>query len=96
MHQLAQRIAHEYRFIDATSCLQRVKTAQKSHRGNDRSEQKHLESIEICDVEKIADRPVLLLDDVVTTGSSLAACKQILLNNGAKDVECLALGRTYR
>ncbi|MFA7188985.1 MAG: phosphoribosyltransferase family protein [Sphaerochaetaceae bacterium] len=96
MHQLAQRIAHEYRFIDATSCLQRMETVQKSHRGNDRSEQKHLESIEICDVEKIADRPVLLLDDVVTTGSSLAACKQILLDNGAKDVECLALGRTYR
>ncbi len=96
MHQLAQRIAHEYRFVDATSCLQRVETVQKSHRGNDRSEQKHLESIEICDVEKIAYRPVLLLDDVVTTGSSLAACKQILLENHAKSVECLALGKTYR
>ena len=36
----------------------------------------------------------MLLDDITTTGNSLMACRDILLANGARSVEMLALGRT--
>ncbi len=36
---------------------------------------------------------VLLMDDVTTTGNSLYACKQILLERGADSVEMFALGK---
>lgn len=36
---------------------------------------------------------VLLMDDVTTTGNSLYACKEILLQNGAREVEMFALGK---
>jgi predicted amidophosphoribosyltransferase len=39
-------------------------------------------------------REVLLLDDVTTSGSSLEACKRLLLDAGAAAVKCAALGRT--
>ena len=33
------------------------------------------------------------MDDVTTTGNSLYACKEILLQNGAREVEIFALGK---
>ena len=36
----------------------------------------------------------MLLDDITTSGNSLLACRDILIANGAKRVEMLALGRT--
>jgi len=37
---------------------------------------------------------VILLDDVTTTGNSLRACRDILLENGADYVMMFALGKT--
>ena len=36
---------------------------------------------------------ILLMDDVTTTGNSLYACREILLQNGAEHVEMFALGK---
>lgn len=36
---------------------------------------------------------VLLMDDVTTTGNSLYACREILMEHGAKSVEMFALGK---
>lgn len=36
---------------------------------------------------------VLLMDDVTTTGNSLYACRKILKNRGAGEVEMFALGK---
>lgn len=33
------------------------------------------------------------MGDVTTTGNSLYACKEILLQNGAREVEMFALGK---
>ena len=43
---------------------------------------------------KITGRRVLLLDDVVTTGSTLAECVRVLRDAGAEDVVCVTLART--
>lgn len=40
------------------------------------------------------NRPVILLDDVSTSGTSLAAARDVLKRNGIEEVFCLVLGRT--
>jgi len=42
---------------------------------------------------KVADRRVLLVDDVLTTGATVAECAQVLLNAGARSVDVLTLAR---
>jgi predicted amidophosphoribosyltransferase len=42
----------------------------------------------------IADRHVLLIDDVITTGATADACARALLSAGARRVDVYAVGRT--
>lgn len=57
---------------------------------------RHLDSIKVVDSSVIRSRVVLLLDDIVTTGTSFMACRKLLLDAGASEVVCLALGITKR
>jgi ComF family protein len=50
-------------------------------------------AFEARDPELIKDKCVLLIDDIVTTGSTLEECAKELLKNGAKKVICAALAR---
>jgi len=73
--------------------LHRDYDVTSAKQGGDRSIQKHLDSISIK-VDLDVNIPVLILDDVTTTGSSLEACREIILNSGAKTVYMLAIGKT--
>ncbi len=44
----------------------------------------------------LADRRVLLIDDVLTTGATAAACARTLRRDGARAVDVLVLARVVR
>jgi competence protein ComFC len=46
-----------------------------------------------CEPQRVRDRSVLLLDDVATTGATLASCSQTLLESGAREVYALTIAR---
>ena len=46
--------------------------------------------------DRLADRRVLLIDDVLTTGSTVAACTRVLKRGGASAVDVLAIARVVR
>jgi hypothetical protein len=74
--------------------LRRTKNTQKrSHRGP-RSIEINLATIEVGNSSKIKDRPVVVIDDVITTGSTLTACSKLLWEAGCNCVGAIALGRT--
>jgi len=47
----------------------------------------------VPDAELIVGKSVLLIDDVVTTGSTLDECAKVLLAEGAKRIVCASLAR---
>lgn len=58
-----------------------------------REQKTHLDSIKVNENVDIRGKNILLLDDVTVTGTTLKACKNILLEAGAKDVMCFAFAR---
>ncbi len=46
---------------------------------------------EVSDRPSIENKSILLVDDVMTTGATLIACSNVLLSNGAKKVDLVAL-----
>ena len=48
---------------------------------------------EAADPELVEGKCVLLIDDIVTTGSTLSECAKVLLSAGASRVVCAALAR---
>lgn len=92
---IVRRLSAQER-IDATSCLVRIGNIDQQHKftGTERRHiKRHLDSIEVRNESLITSKVVLLLDDIVTTGTSLMACKKLLLDAGASEVICLALGK---
>ena len=80
--------------IDGSGCLVRTKKIEKLAHGGDRSQDIHLESIVVKNVNLIKGKDILLLDDVTKTGNSLEACTLLLLEAGARSVQRATIGKT--
>jgi hypothetical protein len=90
--KLAKRLAALTPLSDATGALVRHTKIPKLGSDGNRDIQVHLDSITVHAQRIVADR-VFLLDDFLSTGNSMLACRQLLENAGASDVICMALGR---
>ncbi|WP_191117480.1 ComF family protein [Vibrio campbellii] len=73
--------------------LVRTRDIPSAHEGGERSIQQHKDTIAV-NVKPNPNIPLLLVDDVTTTGASLEACKQILEAAGVKEVYMVAIGTT--
>jgi hypothetical protein len=69
-------------------------TRKRTRPGSNRSLQTNLNSIEVTDASSIADRPVVVIDDVTTSGNTLLACSELLWEAGCNCVGAIALGQT--
>ena len=47
----------------------------------------------LCDAAAVRGRRVLLVDDVVTSGSTLSACAKVLYEGGAAEICCVTLAK---
>lgn len=91
--ELVSNLSSSFKFSNEENVLLRYTTVIKAATGGARSIRVHLESIRVID--DVQGKTVYLFDDIASTGSSLEACKQLLLEAGAERVAMVALGRTY-
>ena len=80
-----------------TLCKVRDTEAQSGLGKNDASRRANvLSAYQVTDTALVEGRRVLLIDDIVTTGSTLSECARVLRTAGATDVVCAALARSRR
>ena len=79
-------------YIDGSQLLLRYQSIPAQKTQGKRYEETHLNSIKING--DVKDKNVILIDDITTSGSSLKACRKILLNAGAKSVICFAFSKS--
>lgn len=92
--RLGQSLCRTGKRIDGTTCLIRHKSIPKQAYGGARSKDVHRRSIEFNPKFPSPSRSFLLIDDIMTTGKSIAACKEILLKAGARQVKAVVLAKT--
>jgi len=92
--KLINAVTDEVGCEDLHDALYRSETIIKSSMGGERSLTTHIRTIKPV-LELIRGKNIILMDDVVTTGSSMLACEYILNKSKAKSVTCLALARDF-
>lgn len=93
LRELAQKLAAVGERVDATGCLVRHTKIQRITYGGPSFTQLHEETIRVEQESRFFGQPVLLLDDIAKSGATLRACRRLLLDAGATEVQMLALGK---
>jgi ComF family protein len=77
-----------------TSCITRTINTQSQTRLDIQQRMSNvINAFDVTNPERIRDRTVLLLDDVITTGATMNACAAQLLANGARSVFGLSVAK---
>lgn len=89
---LAKRVASELG-IPCVQALQKIRhnSAQSGQSGAAARKANVLGVYRAVQTEKIKEKRILLIDDVITTGATLSECSKVLRLAGAKEVSCAAL-----
>ncbi len=92
-----QLLKNKRNFIDGTTCVKRMNSIpEQSQSSEKRTKKRNKDSIEIQNNSLIKEQRVIILDDVLTTGNTIKACQELLLEAGAKEVKIIVLGKTIR
>ena len=85
---MIQDITSNSSYLDGSQLLLRVNQIAPQKYQKERYEKTHLESIKLNG--DVKGKKIILVDDITTSGSSLKACKKILIEAGAESVICFA------
>jgi predicted amidophosphoribosyltransferase len=95
MHRIIEMLCEKNpNLVNGAKMLFRIKQKNSFCRGAKRSYLDIYFDTYVNYLHPIANNRFILLDDVLTTGTTLAACRAILLELGADSVTCLALAYT--
>ena len=89
---IAQAVGRELS-MEPVALLKKIRNnrPQSSIRGEAKRRANVLGAYKAIDPSLFADKRILLLDDIITTGSTISECARILLTAGAKQVHCGAV-----
>nr|NIQ98504.1 ComF family protein [Desulfuromonadales bacterium]NIR34395.1 ComF family protein [Desulfuromonadales bacterium]NIS44365.1 ComF family protein [Desulfuromonadales bacterium] len=90
---LARRLGRMLDLTVAEQALQRTRATDSQQRLSGRGRRANLRGA-FAGSGKLADRRVLLVDDVMTTGATVEECSRELRRCGARDVLVVVLGRS--
>ncbi len=79
--------------IAISSAVRRIRATKAQAKCSGEERRTNLHDAILADVEAVQGKRVLLVDDVVTTGSTLQACVQALKQAGATEIACICLAR---
>ena len=91
---LAEQLSRIYRV--ECCCLLRKKRNNPAQSGTGSAEKRRANVTGVytaVEQEKIKGKTILLVDDIVTTGSTLSECARMLLEAGAKEVRAVTVAR---
>lgn len=88
--EISKKVGVEY-----LPTLKKIKhnTAQSTIKDSKQRAANVIGAYRVVDAEKVKGKYILLVDDVVTTGSTVSECARILKKSGAKAVYCVTLAR---
>ena len=92
--QIAHMLAHELTLPCETLLRRKPMTKQQKSLGAAEREKNASASFELERKASLANRTIVLIDDVCTTGASLATCANLLHNAGSARVICAVVART--
>ena len=89
---LARAVGRELGHVPVR-CLRKIRNNKKQSTLRDAAERRAnvLGVYRVTDPEPVANKKILLLDDVLTTGATAGECARVLLTAGAKEVHCAVL-----
>ena len=91
---LARRISRRHSIPLDFTALHRIRHTQPQTQLSGYERQKNIRgAFEVRRPEVIAEKHILLIDDVFTTGATVQECSRVLLKAGAKQVDVLTLAR---
>ena len=81
------------KYYDGSNILFRISSVEKSAGNTKRpTKEEHKKSMKLS--QSVYNKDIVLVDDVFTTGNTMNACKEILIENGARRVILFPLSKT--
>lgn len=95
VRMLAMQVAKTMKCSVLSGLLKRIREMPKKSMGGERDYHADLESLELREPQRFEGKNVLLIDDIITTGTSMRACENIIRLQG-KPIEVfkVAIGKT--
>ncbi len=91
---LAEEISRRLKVpLDATAIVRKRATAAQTSRDHDARRRNVRRAFAVAKPARVAERAVLLVDDVMTTGATVDECARVLLEAGARSVDVFTLAR---